>query len=267
MAFWGTEFIFDGIPCSEFGLMVYHFGSEGQDDVNFAVGETAEDRIASRYDSLNYGLVYNESLTYTLVFGANMESIDANSGLDRYDVESIAAWLTGHSVRKWLMIAQDDMEPFRYKCMISGLRLITYGDIPWAFSCTVTCDSPFAYMMPKEFAYDINDEETVVLHNRSSHNGYYMPLMEISIRDGDSISIKNQSDGGREFSFSKLPVGKSLTIAIDNQNQVITNNMDLNLYPYFNMRFMRLVRGDNVLQITGRANVKFICEFPVNIGG
>ena len=31
MAFWGTEFIFDDIPCSEFGLMVYHFGSNGQD--------------------------------------------------------------------------------------------------------------------------------------------------------------------------------------------------------------------------------------------
>lgn len=32
MAFWGDEFIFDGIPCSQFGLMVYHFGSNGQED-------------------------------------------------------------------------------------------------------------------------------------------------------------------------------------------------------------------------------------------
>lgn len=45
MAFWGTEFIFDDIPCSEFGLMVYHFGSNGQDDVSFKNGEIIEDRI------------------------------------------------------------------------------------------------------------------------------------------------------------------------------------------------------------------------------
>ena len=126
MAFWGTEFIFDDIPCSEFGLMVYHFGSNGQDDVSFKNGEIIEDRIPGRYDALTYGLVQNQSLEYTLVFGANMESLDANANLDRFEVEAIAAWLTGHSTRKWLVIVQDDMEPFRYKCTISELQLITF---------------------------------------------------------------------------------------------------------------------------------------------
>ena len=81
MAFWGTEFIFDDIPCSEFGLMVYHFGSNGQDDVSFKNGEIIEDRIPGRYDALTYGLVQNQSLEYTLVFGANMESLDANANV------------------------------------------------------------------------------------------------------------------------------------------------------------------------------------------
>ena len=98
-------------------------------------------------------------------------------------------------------------------------------------------------------------------------NGYYRPNMVISIPGGNSISIENLSDGGRTFSFSKLPGSSSLEIYIDNKNQVITNNMDLNLYPYFNMKFMRLVRGDNMLKIKGKATIKFVCEFPVNIGG
>ena len=91
--------------------------------------------------------------------------------------------------------------------------------------------------------------------------------MEISIRGGDGILIQNLSDKNRMFQFSELPGGRSLIIYIDNKNQVITNNMDLNLYPCFNMKFMRLVRGDNILKISGQAEVKFICEFPVNIGG
>lgn len=267
MAFWGTEFIFDGMPCSEYGLMVYHFGSEGQEDVSFKNGEMLEDRIPGRHDALTYGLVQNQSLEYTLVFGANMESIDANESIDRYEVETIAAWLTGHDKRKWLTIIQDDMESFRYKCFISELKLITYGDMPWAFSCKVSCDSPFAYLIPEEYSYTVDGEQEVILFNRSSANGYYRPNMEIAINGGNSILIENLSDGGRTFKFTALPGGSSLKIYVDNKNQVITNNMDLNLYPCFNMRFMRLVRGDNKLKITGDATVKFICEFPVNIGG
>lgn len=267
MAFWGTEFIFDGIPCSEHGLMVYHFGTEGQEDVSFKGGRIVEDRIPARYDSFTYGLTHDEPLEYTLVFGANMESIDADSSLDRYDVEAIAAWLTGHQTRKWLMICQNDMEPFRYKCYISELRLITHGDMPWAFSCKVSCDSPFAYSMPTVIACTVNGEKLIRLFNRSSYNGYYMPKMEISIHGGDSVCIQNLSDNGRILEFTGLPGENSLAIYIDNNNQVITNNLDLNLYPCFNMKFFRLVRGDNLLKITGNAEVKFICEFPVSIGG
>ena len=84
---------------------------------------------------------------------------------------------------------------------------------------------------------------------------------------GDGLSIQNLSDNNRTFQFKELPGGNSLTIYVDNKNQVITDSMDLNLYPYFNMKFMRLVKGDNLLKITGNAEVKFICEFPVNIGG
>lgn len=267
MAFWGSEFIFDGIPCSALGLMVYQFGSNAQEDVSFQNGEIIEDRIPGRYDALTYGLVQNQSLEYTLVFGANMASIDAEKSIDRYEVEEITAWLTGHSSRKWLTIVQDDMESFRYKCLISELKLITYGELPWAFSCRVSCDSPFAYSMPSEYSYTVNGSLEKTLFNRSSFNGFFYPRMEITINDGDSFSIQNNSDGGRIFQFTSLPGGSSLEITIDNKNQVITNNMDLNLYPYFNMKFLRLVRGNNKLVFTGNATVKFICEFPVNIGG
>lgn len=267
MAFWGDEFIFDGVPCSAFGLMVYHFGSEEQDDVSFQNGEIVEDRIPGRHDALSYGLVQNQSLEYTLVFGANMESMDAYESIDRYEVETIAAWLTGYDQRKWLTIVQDDMESFRYKCYISELKLITYGDMPWAFSCKVSCDSPFAYSLPEEYVFDVNGENEFTLVNRSSMNRYYRPKLEIAIHEGDQVSIENLSDHGRALLFSTLPETGSLVIYVDNQNQIITNSADLNLYPCCNMRFLRLVRGDNRLRLKGKATIKFICEFPANIGG
>ncbi len=267
MAFYGSEFIFDGVPSSEYGLMIYSFGSEGQEDVSFQNGEIIEDRIPGRYDALTYGLVQNQALEYTLVFGANMESIDAVRHIDRYEVETIAAWLTGHNQRKWLTIVQDDMEYYRYKCFISELKLITDGNMPWAFSCKVTCDSPFAYSLPEEYAYTVSNETaSFILFNRSKFSGYYRPNMMITTSGGGTISIVNQSDNNRTFKFTSLP-GSEKEIYIDNKNQIISGSTGLNLYPYFNMKFMRLVHGDNKLSITGNATVKFICEFPVNIGG
>lgn len=267
MAFWGNEFIFDGVPCSEYGLMVYSFGSNTQEDVSFQNGDIIEDRIPGRYDALTYGVVQNQALEYTLIFGADPASMDANDPIDRFEVEAIAGWLTGHQSRKWLVILQEDMEPFRYKCMISELTLITYGDMPWAFSCKVSCDSPFAYTMPDEYTYTVNGTSTVPFFNRSSYNGYYRPVIEIANMGSGTLSIKNKTDGGRTLQFTDAPVNSTTVIRVDNKNQIITGSDGTNLYPYCNMKFLRLLRGDNVLEISGKAQVKLICEFPVNIGG
>lgn len=269
MAFYGCEFSFDGIPCSEYGLMVYTFGSSGQTDVAFQTGDVAEERVAGRYDALMYGLNQNQSLEYTLVFGPNIDSVDADQPLDRYEVEAIAAWLTGHQTRKWLTIVQDDMSAFRYKCLISGLTLITYGDMPWAFSCKVSCDSPFAYTYPSIYSYTMSGASagiSVNLFNRSSYNGYYKPIIEIEPTTSE-IEIINHSDGDRSFKFSGLPTGEPFLISVDNKNQVITNSLDLNLYNMFGMQFFRMVRGDNLLTIKGGGEIRFLCEFPVSIGG
>jgi len=268
MAFHGCEFVFDGVSCSEYGLMVYDFGSTKQSDVSFPSARAPEvDRVAGRYDSLFYGLEQSDALEFTLVFGANMQSMDANEAMDRLEIEQIAAWLTGHESWKWLSIVQDDMEEFRYKCVISDLKLITYGQMPWAFSCSVTCDSPYAYTYPDEVSFSVNGERTVVFHNRSSHNGYYRPKCELTINDSGNFYITNESDGGRTMAFEALPTGGAVVISVDNQNQIIKNDRDLNFYKYFNMKFLRLVRGDNVLRLKGNGTLKLICEFPVNVGG
>lgn len=267
MAFYGCEFSFDGVPCSEFGLMVYNFESKEQDSVSFGNGDIIEDRLQTRYDSLMYGFDQNKALEYTLVFGANFESIDVGQSIDRFDIEAISSWLTGHNTWKWLTITQDDMETFRYKCVITDLEPVIEGMMPWGFTCKVTCDSQFAYTLPEKFNLDVSSTMKYSLFNRSSYNGYYYPSINIMMRSGNSFSIINHSDNDRLFEFKELPTSESLVIDIDNKNQVITNNLNMNLYPYFNKKFMRFVRGNNHLTISGDAFVKIVCEFPVNIGG
>jgi len=71
MSFYGDRFIFDGIPCEEFGLMLYDVGSTGQQPTSFASNsDFMEDRINARYDPLFYGIRRNSQLNFQMMRSA-----------------------------------------------------------------------------------------------------------------------------------------------------------------------------------------------------
>lgn len=265
MAFYGCEFSFDGIPCFEYGLMVYDFGSTSENGKFTSSVKISEDRTAWRHTPLHYGATQNTPLTFSFTFGADTDSMDKKQHLDRWEMEVIASWLTGHDEYKYLEITQPDMEAVRYKCIISNLEYTTYGNLPWAFKCEVTCDSPFAYLYPEKNTFSVADSLTTQVNCRASCKNYY-PNLTINITKGTSFSIINHSDGDREFSFTNIPA-VPITIYVDNENEVITNSRDLNLYDCFNFEFFRMVNGYNNLEITGNAIIEMNCEFPINVGG
>ena len=269
MSFYGNRFIFDGVPCEQFGLILYDVGSAKHSATSFASNsDFMEDRITTRYDPLFYGVKRNGQLTFTMTFGLDPHKVGEGLYFDRWDMEKIASWLTGKDGYRWLIIGDQDESYFRYRCRISDLKIVEAGIYPQCMSCSVSCDSPYAYMPEQVFSYTISGTEEILFRNRSTHNGFYRPELEIAIDGTDSFSIVNQSDANRELAFSDIPAAYShATIRIDNQNQIITSSTGDNLYPFFNKRFFRLVRGDNHLTVTGTGTLKIICAFPVNVGG
>lgn len=269
MSFYGDRFIFDGVPCEEFGLMLYNVGSTQQNATTFASNsDFVEDRIFRRYDSLFYGTSQNGQLSFSLVFGLDPDKVNVGLYFDRYDFEKIASWLTGRDGYKWLQIGDDTEGYFRYYCKISDLKVIQAGLYPQCYSCTVTCNSPFAFMPEKTFSYDIANSETIIFHNRSTSNMYYYPKVELVLGGCTNFSIVNKTDNNRETALTDIPAAYAVaTVTFDNQNQILTSSHGDNLYPCFNKKFFRLVRGDNVLSVTGTGTLRLICEFPVNVGG
>lgn len=265
MAFYGCQFSFDGIPCYEYGLMIYDIGDADEGGKFTSTVEIQEDRTAKRYSPLHYGAVQNEPLTFSFTFGADINAIDKNAPIDRWDMDVIANWLTGHDEYKYLEITQPDMEAVRYKCIISELEYTTYGKIPWAFTCQVTCDSPFAYTYPEEKRISVSGNVNAALECKAACK-YYFPKVIINLNKGNSFSIINHSDGDRIFKFENIPTAVK-DITVDNENEIITTTAGLNLYDNFNFNFLRLVRGYNRLEFVGNADVTFECEFPINVGG
>ena len=266
MAF-GDYFTYNGIPCTEFGLRLYEVNGVSPGNGSFSMPSASEDRVAGRQKSFFYGTTQNEPLKFKLVFGLDRETANAGGYIDRWDREAIAAWLSPLDGYQWLEIEQPDMEGVRYRCRITSLTMIELANVPVAFSCEVCCDSPFAYLYPLTYRYSSAGRTDAVLRNLGSYAGGYYPRLRIETKGSSTIQIINHTDGGRVFEFQNLPGSNSLVIDVDNENGIITNNMDLNLYPNFNFEFFKLVCGDNRLEIVGDCTVDVICEFPVNIGG
>lgn len=268
MSFYGTEFIFDGTSSYEYGLCLYYqINNTTQGDTEFASNvKMSEDRPARRSSSYCYGGTLEDSLEFKLVFGVTEERKEAHGHFDRWEMQKIASWLTGHRDYKWLQIVQDDLGSVRYRCYITDLKAVEVSSMHWGFECTVTCDSPYGYLAPQEYVYEVDGSLEVTLHSYSSSNDPYFPAVSVQSLDGDSMSIKNLTDSNREFSLNGIPTGSG-TINLDAEHGILSCESGVNLYPYCNFKFPRLLRGDNELVLTGTGTFIFQCEFPVNVGG
>jgi len=268
MAFWGDYFVYDGIPCTEFGLRLYEVDGVASGNASFSLpSNVSEDRIAGKYKPFFYGVTQNDPLKFKMIFGIDKALAASSEFLDSWDKEIISSWLSPLDGYRWLEIEQPDMEHVRYRCRIENLTSIELSNIPIAFSCEVYCDSPFAYLYPITYKYNCSGDTQVLLRSRSSYRGNYKPKLKITLNGSNTIQIVNLSNKGKAFELKELPQDYFMTIDVDNENGIITNNMDLNIYPYFNFEFFELVNGDNKIRIIGNCILEMTCEYPVSIGG
>lgn len=246
-----------------YGLMLYDFDGNGQNDVGFGnKGAIIETRTNNRIQPLHFGVNYHETpLQFKLVFGSEHP-------LDRYEMEEISLWLTGHQNYKWLTIHQPDLEHVEFRCLITELTPLSHGWLPYAFEATIVCDCPYAYSFPFEQQYQINGETEILFRNEGSVREFLKPMIHFRPTDGtDSICIVNHNDGNRTFLIKDLP-GAGLDITIDNNNGIIEEHTHgYNLYKGFNLNFLRFVHGDNNLTVTGDGTLTISGRFLHNVAG
>lgn len=275
MSFHGTSMIFDGIACEEMGLVLCEFDSIRQDATKFTSNlAIQEDRIASRYRSLFYGGAVNEPLIFTMVLCVREDKVMRDEPLDRWDLQRIAAWLTGHTSYKWLHIVQNDMKDVRYRCICSDLTVVEVAGKAWGLSCKVTCDSPYAYLTPVTYAFTAttNKATTGTIISESTHNGFYYPKLTITptANNGNIVITIGNHEETSTFTMRGVPT-QIATLNLDCENGVVTASSGDNPYDYIDFQpgfhFPRFARGKNHLTLTGAGTYSFECEWPVNVGG
>ena len=268
MSFWGETFTFNDVPCTDFDLMLYDIGDNGNDESDFASPVMiVDDTIGSNWKPHFYGVKFQNKLTFEMTFGVNQCRLDSGQHLTRSEIDSIASWLTRQDKYCKLTIDQEDMADYYYKCIITDLKLVDYGHMPLAFKATVTCDSPYAYHAPIEETFTLNGPTQIQIDCQSSANGFYYPKFEYTRTQLNisSFSIQNYTTQDPRFSLSAIPISVT-TINIDGEHCLLTNNQDINLYGNCNYQWPRLVPGINNIVATGYGTLKITCEYPANIG-
>lgn len=255
------EFVFNGESSLTYGLMLYDFNGSGQNNVAF--GNTAsivETRVNNSIYPIHFGVNYHSSpLQFKLIFGSM-------NPLDRYEIESISLWLTGHQDYCWLQICQPDLEHVQFRSIITQLTPITDGWLPYAFEATVICDCPYAYGFPFEYRYDIDKTANILFRNNSSVREYIKPTLTYTSNYNGVLSIVNHNDNEREFRLANIP--SSTCVIIDNDHGIIQETAGkTNLYSGFNLNFFRLVHGDNNLTISGNGTLIISGRLLYNVAG
>lgn len=257
------EFSFAGESSLMYGLMIYDIDGNSQENVSFGnKADIIETRTLNRIQPIHFGVNYHsEPLEFKLVFGAE-------EYLDRYELENISFWLTGHQNYQWLSIDQPDMERVQFRCLITELTPISIGWLPIAFEANIICDCPYAYGYPFEKTYQIKGVSSLLFRNESSTREYLKPVITFRPSSGSTeLKIVNKSDNDYTFSLSDLPAS-NLDIQIDNANGIIQElNYGYNLYDGFNLHFFRLVHGDNILEATGDGTLTISGRFLYNVAG
>lgn len=269
-----TSFSYGGVSSEELGLYIAKVNGKSVTESS-SLGadlDIREEHIPGRIRSLFYGVHENSALEFDLEFAA--EDV-----FDRCDLEQMASVLAGKGQYEWLEIDQPDLRDVRFRCILNNFKVTTVTGEPIGMTCTVHCDSPYAWEFPKKFSVTVGSEGTAALniYNSSSSNRIYEPQMTISLPAGaQSFEISNANDNGRVFKLSsENAFGSPVTFNVDNDRRII-NSADAhvvqNCYTYIKengYKFFRLVKGMNKLNVTAPEGTVLTikCEFPKRIGG
>lgn len=249
-----NTFEYDGIKSAKYGLFFGHVDTE---------------RLKQICGNLEYNQVFYPSLNRQEIHGVNKDEFPLSFDLEIISAEPIS-YGTAKEIKKWLFssprykklyasrIKDKTIEKIHgeekrsyVECVFTNPEAMFYADGLHGWKCTCILSSGWAFQDEIEITYtDFTENITVPVD--SDNEEYIYPTFTFSAAATNPVSpiIKNISDNNRTMELRDIEGQKE--VYVDSAVGTITDNTGTSLYPNLvGQKFLRLVNGDNVLNVSG----------------
>jgi len=250
------NFIFDGITSEEMGLYNVRMQSGLVETPFMGSKSTITTKVVGKDRPYFHG-VNKDVIQFNLQFSLLDEEWTPEK------THEIARWLLHDTYKSFQ--SSDDLGKYYYVICIDGENLYKANNKGYV-ELTFESNAPFAFSPIYLNEYDLSSNtttDTIQIENRSNINKYYYPTIEIELAGTTTnITLKNLSDGGREFSFTGLQSGE--TISVDNENKYIISDIPaVYRFSNFNKNWFRMVYGINQIEVTGECIITVRTQYPI----
>lgn len=251
-------FTYDGVYSGDYGLKIASINSEYVETTTAFAPTLTIAKGAKSKRFFYSGIDYDDSPEYQF-------SILSEEKISDIQKREILSWLVGRNQFKKLYMHQPEYDDVYFNCIFKAADIIYVGGDCHGFTVTAKFDSIYCYGKPTKIARDLGAGSTVnvSIYNKSDIlDDYVYPTIEFN----SDIEIKNNSDDGRVTKYTGVETSQSEKITIDNELKVIDSSISGDKLSNFNLTWLRLKKGANQLEITGKGQITIICPQYILLG-
>lgn len=254
-----TEFTYDGVYSGLYGLKIASMSSSVVENTSYATPTISAVKPANSNKFFLQDVKFESAPTFTF-------SIISEKPIPEHFQGEIMNWLHVRKSYKVLKIHQPEFEDYDYNCIFNITEIIYHAGQCVGYTVQTTFDSLYQYGRPtKKTIVGSGSTQEISLVNRSDNiDEYVYPVVKFTTTDG-AVSIINKTDSStREFKFEGLTENTEYTV--DNELKTIsTNTNETGVLGKFNMKWLRLQKGRNQLEVKVNGTVSIICPHYVKI--
>jgi hypothetical protein len=262
----GTRFYFNSEDCETYSVSIVNFENTEWRHTSGGNGEYTKDKTKRSTEYLLLDYDENAVLTFTLELVCERDYTSE-------DIHTLKEWLFGIFGYKKLSIQTDELSGYYFNCILKPNQDYIINGKFVGISFDVECDSPYAWQDIVKHIVPTTNPYTYNLNNISGTINNTLPTVEFVLKGTNkNLSIKNVSNNNIDFKWTGLNTTEK--IVCDCKNGIIQSYLwatspepahyDLNSVSRlscFNKTFLRLVKGNNQLIISGTDGVTDIADY------
>ena len=267
MDLFGSDMIIGDYKLSDRGLALASFSSASEEEELGMDYEVVEEFIGYNPVPIYLGAKYSNKLTPQATIIKD-PCLDDNRFFTENECRDILRALTGFQGYRPMMIISDEVEDnYTFNVRVQKASYYKIQGRVVGIILYLECDSQFAWSKEIELNFDITAGQQFKIFNQSDDlYNYLLPQVTITAKeDMTDLQIINITDNNRVTKINEMK--NQEIIVLDSKTKITTSTIKgKSVLNNFNLHFIRLVAGENVIETNKNIHISFKFKLPRKVG-